>query len=79
MLARLARVMRSGAGLRFASDIDDYVGWTLARVLRSPDFVWPANSEAEWLTPYADWPGTRYEAKALLEGRRPVYLTFIRR
>jgi len=79
MLGRLARVMRSGAELRFASDIDDYVGWTLARILRSPDFIWPANSEAEWLTPYADWPGTRYEDKAIREGRRPVYLTFIRR
>ncbi|MCW2274153.1 tRNA (guanine-N7-)-methyltransferase [Rhodoblastus acidophilus] len=79
MLARLARAMRPGAELRFASDIDDYVGWTLARVLRSADFIWPANSEAEWLTPYANWPGTRYEDKALREGRRPVYLTFIRR
>jgi tRNA (guanine-N7-)-methyltransferase len=79
MLARLARVMRPGSQLRFASDIDDYVGWTLARVLRSPDFLWPANSEADWRTPYPGWPGTRYEAKALREGRTPVYLTFIRR
>jgi len=79
MLSRLARVMRSGAELRFASDIDDYVGWTLARALRSPDFLWPATAESDWLTPYPDWPGTRYEAKALREGRRPVYLTFIRR
>jgi tRNA (guanine-N7-)-methyltransferase len=79
MLSRLARVMRSGAKLRFASDIDDYLGWTLARILRSPDFVWPATAEAEWLTPWPEWSGTRYEAKALREGRRPVYLTFIRR
>ncbi len=79
MLKRLARVMRSGAELRFASDIDDYVGWTLARILRSSDFSWPAQCEADWLRPYDNWPGTRYEAKALREGRRPVYLTFIRR
>jgi tRNA (guanine-N7-)-methyltransferase len=25
------------------------------------------------------WPGTRYEAKALREGRVPTYLEFIRR
>ncbi len=79
MLARLARAMRPGAELRFATDIDDYAGWTLARILRSPDFVWPAQRAVEWLTPWPDWPGTRYEAKALREGRRPVYLTFIRR
>jgi tRNA (guanine-N7-)-methyltransferase len=79
MLARLARVMRPGAELRFATDIDDYAGWTLARVLRSPDFLWPARSAQDWLTPWEGWVGTRYEAKALREGRRPVYLTFIRR
>jgi tRNA (guanine-N7-)-methyltransferase len=79
MLQRLARVMKRGAGLRFASDIDDYVGWTLARILRSPDFLWTAERESEWLTPWSDWTGTRYETKALREGRQPVYLTFIRR
>jgi tRNA (guanine-N7-)-methyltransferase len=79
MLARLARVMRSGAELRFATDIDDYAGWTLARILRSPDFIWPAQRCEDWLHPWPGWPGTRYEAKALREGRRPAYLTFVRR
>ena len=79
LLARLARVLRPGAELRFATDIDDYAGWTLARILRSPDFIWPAQRASDWLTPWEGWPGTRYEAKALREGRRPVYLTFIRR
>ncbi|MDI9849872.1 tRNA (guanine(46)-N(7))-methyltransferase TrmB [Rhodoblastus sp. 17X3] len=79
LLARLARVMRPGAELRFATDIDDYAGWTFARILRSPDFIWPARSVEDWIHPWAGWPGTRYEAKALREGRRPVYLSFIRR
>ncbi len=79
MLVRLARAMRPGAELRFATDIDDYAGWTLARILRSRDFLWPARKAEDWLAPWAGWPGTRYEAKALREGRRPAYLTFIRR
>jgi len=79
LLARLARVMRPGAELRFATDIDDYAGWTLARVLRSPDFVWPARKAEDWLHPWPGWTSTRYEAKALHEGRHPAYLTFIRR
>ena len=29
-------------------------------------------------TPWPDWPGTRYEAKALREGRKPAYLGFRR-
>lgn len=77
-LADLARVMRRGAQLRFATDIDDYAGWVLARILRSPDFVWPVNSAADWQQPWPEWSSTRYETKALAAGRRPVYLTFVR-
>ena len=79
MLAQLAKVMRPGAELRFATDIDDYSGWTLTRLLRSPDFVWAAASADDWRTPWPDWASTRYERKAIAEGRRPVYLTAVRR
>jgi tRNA (guanine-N7-)-methyltransferase len=79
MLTRLARVMRSGAELRFATDIDHNAGWTLARLLRSPDFIWPAQSAVDWQVPWAQWQSTRYESKALLEGRYPAYFTFIRK
>ena len=78
ILTRLARAMRAGAALRFVTDIDDYAGWTLVRVLRSPFFVWNAETADRWRCPWAEWPSTRYEAKALREGRSPVYLTFIR-
>ncbi len=77
-LAALARVIAPGGELRFATDIDDYAGWALARVLRSPDFRWRAAGPDEWRRPWAGWPGTRYEAKALREGRVPSYLTFER-
>ena len=33
MIAELARIARPGAELRFATDIDDYAGWTLRRFL----------------------------------------------
>ena len=78
-LADLARILRPGAEFRFATDIDDYAGWTLARILRSPDFVWAAAGPDDWRQPWPDWPGTRYEAKARAAGRRSSYLTFIRR
>lgn len=79
MFSALARVMRSGAEIRFATDIDDNAGWTLARVLRSPDFFWRATAADDWRKPWPQWSGTRYEAKALAAGRKPVYLTFVRR
>ncbi|MGA7385852.1 MAG: tRNA (guanine(46)-N(7))-methyltransferase TrmB [Methylocella sp.] len=78
-LAALGRVMRPGAELRFATDIDGNTGWSLARVLRSPDFVWAPAGPGDWQMPWGGWTGTRYEAKALRAGRRPAYLTFLRK
>jgi tRNA (guanine-N7-)-methyltransferase len=78
MLTKLAHVMRPGAELRFATDIDDNAGWTLARVLRSADFTWKPLDAGDWRRPWEGWSGTRYEAKALLEARRPAYFTFLR-
>jgi tRNA (guanine-N7-)-methyltransferase len=77
-LARLARVMRAGAQLRFATDIDDYAAWTLARLRASPDFRWTASGAADWLHPWEGWTRTKYEGKAIAAGRKPVYLTFAR-
>jgi tRNA (guanine-N7-)-methyltransferase len=77
-LAALARVMRPGAELRFATDIDDYAGWALARVARSPDFTWDAERPDAWRLPWPNWPSTRYEQKARREGRGSAYLTFRR-
>ena len=77
-LARLARVLRPGALFRFASDIDTYVAWTLEHAARSPDFEWTVERARDWREPWAGWPGTRYEAKAIREGRRGTYLTFRR-
>ncbi len=79
MLERLARVMKPGAELRFATDIDDYCGWTLARLLRSADFAWTGERATDWATPWPGWVTTRYEQKAVGEGRRPCYITAVRR
>lgn len=78
-LRAFARIMRPGAELRFATDIDDYAGWALAHVLRSSDFEWTAQRADDWRQPWERWPGTRYEAKAMREARPPSYLTFRRR
>lgn len=82
-LGLLAAALRPGGELRFASDIPDYIAWTLAHVSRlnrqkGETFRWTAEKPVDWRTPYEDWPGTRYEAKAVREGRVPVYLAFRR-
>lgn len=77
-LDRLWRVIRPGGAFRFASDVADYVGWTLAEIRTHGGFAWIAETADDWRRPYPHWPGTRYEAKALQAGRVPSYLTFQR-
>ena len=73
----LARVVRPGGIFRVATDIPDYVRQTLEEVPRH-GFEWLAERPADWRTSWPDWLSTRYEQKALREGRVPHYLTFRR-
>ena len=77
-LVEIARVLKPGGAFRFATDIDDYAGWTLARAARCAGLRWKAERADDWRLPFPGWPGTRYEAKAKAAGRRPSYLTFER-
>ncbi len=74
-LEPLARVLKPGAILRVATDIEDYVRQTLEQVPRH-GFEWLAERAQDWQDPWDDWLSTRYEQKALREGRVPHYLTF---
>jgi tRNA (guanine-N7-)-methyltransferase len=78
-VAEIARVLRPGGELRFATDIPDYAAWTLRHLLRSPDFAWTAERADDWRSPWPGFSGTRYEAKAKREGRVPCYLVFGKR
>lgn len=73
-----ARLLRPGGEMRVSSDIADYVAWTLMHARAAPAFEWTAERAADWRTRPADWPQTRYEAKAAREGRAPAYLIFRR-
>jgi len=74
-LDQLARIMKDGAELRLASDHSDYVEWMLDHLTGHPAFELVQDRR---MRP-ADWPPTRYEAKAQAVGRDCVYLSFRRR
>ncbi|NHQ73816.1 tRNA (guanosine(46)-N7)-methyltransferase TrmB [Roseovarius gahaiensis] len=76
-LGPLARVLKTGAIFRVATDIPDYVRQTLEQVPQH-GFEWLAERPADWRAPWNDWISTRYEEKALREGRTPHYLTFVK-
>lgn len=77
-LAELARVMRQGGELRIATDVADYAQAIQLAVEQQQGFRWTAAGVGDWRERGIDWPPTRYEQKALLEGRRCSYFRFQR-
>ncbi|MEO0344066.1 MAG: tRNA (guanosine(46)-N7)-methyltransferase TrmB [Pseudomonadota bacterium] len=75
----LAAKMQPGAELRIATDIEDYVRQSLDVVAQHQEFTWMADGPKDWRKPWDHWISTRYEKKALREGRKPHYLRFARR
>lgn len=78
-LVPLAKCLKSGAIFRVATDIPDYVRQTLEQVTTMDEFEWLAEGPNDWRNSWPDWISTRYELKALREGRTPHYLTFRKR
>lgn len=77
LISELARVMAAGGELRIATDIGDYARTALIALQDSP-FSWQAASPQDWRLRPDDWPSTRYQAKALREGRRCYFFRFLR-
>jgi tRNA (guanine-N7-)-methyltransferase len=76
MLDALARILKPGAELRFASDDAGYLAYALERLMAHPSFAWTAAGPSDWKTRPANWPPTRYEAKEL--HGPPAFLRFVR-
>jgi tRNA (guanine-N7-)-methyltransferase len=77
-IAKIAKVLQPGGEFRFVTDIADYAAWTLERMAHSTAFTWTAQRAADWRMPWPGFTSTRYEAKAMREGRAPCYLIFRR-
>ncbi|BAQ16172.1 tRNA (guanine(46)-N(7))-methyltransferase TrmB [Methyloceanibacter caenitepidi] len=79
LVRSLARIISAGGELRFASDDMNYAREVLFTIGRDGNFAWTARRASDWRERPADWPETRYERKALSDGRKPSYLCFRRR
>lgn len=83
LIANVHRVLKPGSEFRFASDIIHYVDWALWRIKAFKSeagggFDMPHERNEAWRKRPDDWPETRYEAKAIREGRPCHYFRFIR-
>lgn len=75
--AELARVLKPGGRLRFATDWADYADTALLALRGEPRLRWTAGRADDWRRPPADHVTTRYEEKRLGDCA-PVFLDFVR-
>jgi tRNA (guanine-N7-)-methyltransferase len=74
-LGLVARVLKPGAEWRVASDDPVHQAW-IGQVMSAQNLFEPTIPS---IARPPGWPPTRYEAKALAAGRRPLYWSFMRR
>ena len=76
-VAEVARVLKPGGRLRFATDWADYANVALEQWLSAPQLRWTAERADDWRLPPVDHVTTRYETKKLGD-IAPVFLDFAR-
>ncbi len=74
----LARTMPEGAELRIASDHPVYIQWVMEQVPPHPCFTWDVKGPEDWQVAPTDHVETRYQKKAIREGRKPAFFRFFR-
>ena len=77
-LDRVWEILAPGGVLRLATDDVGYLRWMLARLTAHRGFRWTGAGLGDFTERRADWPETRYEAKARRQARPPAYLEFQR-
>lgn len=75
-LKEISRILKKGGILRVATDHKVYKGWTLRQLHNHPDFHWTATCGNDWKHEPQDWVETKYQRKAIREGRKPVFLDY---
>ncbi len=78
-LKEIARVLKSGGLFRVATDHPVYKRHVLRTMHECSDFLWSAKCGDDWRKEPADWVKTKYQQKAIREGRRPVWFDYIRK
>lgn len=77
VLKQLLNLLKPGAEVRIATDHVAYLAWMIEHIKRVPQFVPQFDWEDLPRQRPANWPPTRYEQKALQQGRGSVYMRFI--
>ena len=74
-----ARVMKPGAELIMATDVDDLAQWMREQCEMHDEFEWSENSKADRHTPPPEWIETRFAEKGKQAGRTQSFIVFKRK
>ena len=77
-LDALAAKLKLGAEFRLGTDDPTYCRWSMMVMNARSDFAWTAGGSQDFLQRPGDWPETRYERKARLQGHEIWYFTYVR-
>lgn len=77
-LDAIAAKLKPGGEFRLGTDDPTYCRWSMMIMAQRRDFVWQAQTAADFLTRPGDWPETRYERKARRQGREVWYFRYRR-
>ena len=77
-LSEFHRILKPEGKLRIATDHVDYLTWILIHFNNFSGFQWLAKSPKNWRYRVSNWPQTRYEQKAIRQGREPAFLEYRR-
>ena len=74
----IAAKLKPGGEFRFGTDHPVYCRWAMMVMGRREDFAWLTEGPQDFLVRPADWPETRYEAKARASGHEVWYFRYRR-
>lgn len=77
-LKEIKRILKSGGIFRIATDHPVYKKHVLRTMHQNSDFLWTARCGDDWRKEPSDWVKTKYQQKAIREGRRPVFFDYRR-
>lgn len=75
-LAEIKRILKSGGLFRIATDHPVYKRHVLRTMYKDTNFIWTAKCGNDWRKEPSDWVKTKYQQKAIREGRRPVFFDY---
>ena len=72
------RLLKKGGLFRIATDHPIYKRHVLRTMHNDKRFVWTAKTSNDWRLEPSDWVKTKYQMKAIREGRRPVWFNYLK-